>query len=517
MDDHPQRQVHLPHPSSSSRHDHQPHHPHFQAHYRHQQDIHGPLSASVVEGRRAFPFHSSLRSTPLSFSTPAPPSANLSVADILDKYQDANSDFLVSILNAKAKEDERKAEEERYKTEQIKLQSKQLELELAKEKRRGGSPSAARPGYASESSAGHYASTSNSYYNNSSSINNNNNSNSSNNNNNSNNNNPYSPYPSGDGPRSHQPNGGSIHRDHHNSHGPKDTQDYAPSPVRQDMHMLPSPQSRPPVLKINTSVRQYVPQPHSSQRLPPSPRATLPPLPATAPAKSNGRNYNFPPLSTSSAQSSPIGVVDYQSHIPPPVTPKDDLSPTSALSPTQSHNMKRKSIHHDAVMDAVRAKVFRNATASAASGQNQQKKSTSNDSERESTRRKIHHGPTSPEATKRPTELPQPVSAPVSSEPKQQQQQQQQDEYRSVKLEGPLLSSLPLTTSPHSPSPGNVDNRDSNHGANRSGSGSPTSANASFNTRRPSNYSGNKSRPSLSGPTSAEGRDSREIVEAASS
>lgn len=104
MDDHPQRQVHLPHPSS--RLDHPPHHPHFQAHYRHQQDIHGPLSASVVEGRRAFPFHSSLRSTPLSFSTPAPPSANLSVADILDKYQDANSDFLVSILNAKAKEDE---------------------------------------------------------------------------------------------------------------------------------------------------------------------------------------------------------------------------------------------------------------------------------------------------------------------------------------------------------------------------------------------------------------------------
>jgi hypothetical protein len=102
MDDHSQR--HLPHPSS--RLDHPPHHPHFQAHYRHQQDIHGPLSAGVVEGRRAFPFHSSLRSTPLSFSTPAPPSANLSVADILDKYQDANSDFLVSILNAKAKEDE---------------------------------------------------------------------------------------------------------------------------------------------------------------------------------------------------------------------------------------------------------------------------------------------------------------------------------------------------------------------------------------------------------------------------
>lgn len=269
--------------------------------------------------------------------------------------------------------------------------------------------------------------------------------------------------------------------------------------------MLPSPQSRPPVLKINTSVRQYVPQPHSSQRLPPSPRATLPPLPVTTPSKSNGRHYNLPPLSTTSAQSSPIGVVDYQSHIPPPVTPKDDLSPTSALSPTQPHNMKRKSIHHDAVMDAVRAKVFRNASASAASGQNQQRKASSNDSERESTRRKIHHGPTSPEASKRPTDLPQPLSAPASSEPKQQQQQQQ-DEYRPVKLEGPLLSSLPLTTSPHSPSPGNMDNREASHGANRSGSGSPTSANASFNSRRPSN----KVRPSLTGPTSTEGRETVE-------
>ncbi|KAG0274689.1 hypothetical protein BGZ95_009556 [Linnemannia exigua] len=311
-----------------------------------------------------------------------------------------------------------------------------------------------------------------------------------------------------------------MHRDHHKTHGSQDTQDYAPSPVRQDMHMLPSPQSRPPVLKINTSVRHYVPQPHSSQRLPPSPRATLPPLPATAPAKSNGRHYNFPPLSTSSAQSSPIAVLDYQSHIPPPVTPKDDLSPTSALSPTQSQNMKRKSIHHDAVMDAVRAKVFRNASASAASGQNQQKKSVSNDSEREHTRRKIHHGPASPEATKRPTELPQPVSAPTSSsglassEPKHQQQhqqQQQQDEYRPVKVEGGMLSSLPLTTSPHSPSPGNVDSRDSNQGANRSGSGSPTSANALSNSRRPSN----KSRPSLPAPTSAEGRET--VVEGTSS
>ncbi|KAF9930503.1 hypothetical protein FBU30_000397 [Linnemannia zychae] len=484
MDDHPQRQTHMSH--SSSRLDHPPHHPHFQAHYRHQQDIHGPLSAGVVEGRRAFPFHSSLRSTPLSFSTPAPASANLSVADILDKYQDASNDFLVSVLNAKAKEDERKAEEERYKTEQIKLQSKQLELELAKEKRRGGSPPSARSGYVE--SSGHYSS-SNSYYNTS------NNNTSSSNNNGSSNNNSYSPYPSGESLRSHQPNGSSLHRDHL-AHGSQDIQDYAPSPARQDTHMLPSPQGRPPGLKINTSVRQYVPQPQSSQRLPPSPRATLPPLPATAPAKSNGRHYNFPPLSSSSAQSSPIGIVDYQSHIPPPVTPKDDLSPTSTLSPTQSQNMKRKSIHHDAVMDAVRAKVFRNATASAVSGQNQQKKTTSNDSEREQSRRKLHHGPTSPETTKRPVDMPQPVAAPTSgsitasSEPKnrQQQQQQQEDEYKPIKMEGPLLSSLPLSTSPHSPSPGNVDPKDSHYGsANRSGSGSPTSANSSSASRRPTN------------------------------
>ncbi|KAF9090503.1 hypothetical protein BGX23_005938 [Mortierella sp. AD031] len=506
MDDHSQRQAHLPHHSSSSRLDHPPHHPHLQAHYRHQQDIHGPLSAGVVEGRRAFSFHSSLRSTPLSFSTPAPPpSANLSVADILDKYQDANSDFLVSILNAKAKEDERKAEEERYKTEKIKLQSKQLELELAKERRRGVSPSPARPGYAPEPSSGHFSSSSNSYYSTNNSSNNNNN------------NSAYSPYPSGDGPRSHQPNGNGNHRDHHTTHGSQDAQDYVPSPVRQDMHaMLPSPQSRPPVLKINTSVRQYVPQPHSSQRLPPSPLATLPPLPATTPSKSNGRHYNLPPLSTSSAQSSPIGVVDYQSHIPPPITPKDDLSPTSALSPT--NNMKRKSIHHDAVMDAVRAKVFRNASASANGQNQQQKKSSANDSsEREQSRRKLHHGPTSPEATKRPTELPQPMSAPNSGptsastdSSKQRQQQQEQDEYRPIKLEGPLLSSLPLTTSPHSPSPGNVDNnnnRDLNHGASRSGSGSPTSANPS-NSRRTSG----KSRISLSASTSAEGKETVEGV-----
>ncbi|KAF9364605.1 hypothetical protein BGX34_000971 [Mortierella sp. NVP85] len=112
----------------------------MRTYHHHNLDIQGPLSAGVIEGRRAFPsFHGSLphgpRQAPTSTSYP-----NLSVSDILDRYQDANKDFLMTILNAKAKEDERKAEEERYKTEQIRLQSKQLELEMALEKRRGSSP-----------------------------------------------------------------------------------------------------------------------------------------------------------------------------------------------------------------------------------------------------------------------------------------------------------------------------------------------------------------------------------------
>ncbi|KAF9998735.1 hypothetical protein BGZ80_002377 [Entomortierella chlamydospora] len=240
-------------------------HSHFQAQHRHSyhQDIYGPLSAGVIEGgHRAFGFHShplhhpSQPSSSSSFSTtsvaPKPSTSSsrpcLTVADILERYQDASKDFLVSVLNAKAKEDERKAEEERYKTEQIKLQSKQLELDLALEKKRRGSP----------------------------------------------------------------------------------------------------PTGNPP--------------------------------------KASGRHYGLPSLA-SSAQSSPIAVVDFQSHIPPPLTPKEEhVSPTSAISPTL--NLKRKSVHHDAVMDAVRAKVFRNA---AGQGQQQQQRKATTEYERDHVNRRKSH------------------------------------------------------------------------------------------------------------------------------
>ncbi|KAG0361139.1 hypothetical protein BGZ54_009218 [Gamsiella multidivaricata] len=139
----------------------QPHHSHFQVPRRHYsyQDIHGPLSAGVVEGgHRPFAsFHSTPLHHPLHTSSsltaptaaPPPPSAStpsrpsLSVAEILERYHDASKDFLVSVLNAKAKEDERRAEEERYMTERIKLQSKQLDIQLAAERLRGSPPGAA--------------------------------------------------------------------------------------------------------------------------------------------------------------------------------------------------------------------------------------------------------------------------------------------------------------------------------------------------------------------------------------
>ncbi|KAG0199932.1 hypothetical protein BGX28_006878 [Mortierella sp. GBA30] len=139
-------------------------------------------------------------------------------------------------------------------------------------------------------------------------------------------------------------------------------------------HMQPSPQGRPPSLKINTAVRQSYPkQPQHQQAGPNSSRT-----PST-------RHYTLPGLSTSSAQSSPVTNIDYQSHIPPPLTPKDDhVSPTSAHSPAPGQNLKRKSVHHDAVMDAVRAKVLRNA------GQNQQQREQQQQQQQQQQHQHLH-------------------------------------------------------------------------------------------------------------------------------
>ncbi|KAG0266230.1 hypothetical protein BG011_002927 [Mortierella polycephala] len=397
---------------------------------------------------------------PPPVSTGSTSKGSFSVSDILERYQDANKEFIMSVLNAKSKEDERRAEEERYKTEQVKLQSKKLELELAMERRRG-SPPAARsyPSQASESTSNYYGNGSVS-------------------NNNSNNNGSYSQYTS-DGSRSRPSSSKHVHHDHivHT----KESQDRSSSAHQgsqhshMDHHPLPSPQSRPPFLKINTSVRQYHPQSHSSQRLPPSPHSTLPPLPSTAPLpKSSGRPYGLQSLATS-AQSSPVAVIDYQSHIPPPLTPKDDhVSPTSALSPTQGHNMKRKSVNHDAVMDAVRAKVMRNAAGQQL--QQQQKRSAA-ESEREQAnsnhghiRRKTQHATTSPDIPRKNIDALLSVASVSSSETRQ-------DDTREGKAENTLKSA-----SPPSPTNGNMENNGT--GGNRSRSSSPFSGSIA-KSRRP--------------------------------
>ncbi|GJJ78875.1 hypothetical protein EMPS_11234 [Entomortierella parvispora] len=492
-------------PASAQRthHQHQ-HHAHFQvqhrhplSHHHHHQDYHGPLSAGVVEGgHRAFPsFHGSLRdpypyslhhshsqtfapssstnSNSASTSTAPVPSTSgssaktLSVADILERYQDASKDFLVTVLNAKAKEDERKAEEERYRTEQVKLQSKQLELELV-EKRRGSPPAGNRP-YSVQFSESHGPSSASPYYRGSYN---------------------HSYTPTSEIPRSSKH---TLH-EHHHEHHPHDTQDHTSSShakqqqqqqqqQHQDQHsMQQSPQGRP-FLKINTSFRQYQPQPHSSQRLPPSPaHTTLPPLPATNPGpKSSNRHYGLSTMTTS-AQSSPVAVLDYQSHIPPPFTPKEDqqTSPTSAMSPTQGQNLKRKSINHDAIMDAVRAKVLRNA------GQNQQQKKAAEQqaAEREHAngRRKTHHGSTghSPE---RPKKYAESLATVPESEATRS------DDLRKVKIEGSLMASLPLTATtsvspPISPESRSHQEESNSHPSSRSRSSSPPPLSSKPQARR---------------------------------
>ncbi|KAG0348816.1 hypothetical protein BG004_004075 [Podila humilis] len=487
MVDHPTHST-LPYPSqqrqqqhSSSSHSSHSSHYHppprsYRPYSHYNQDIQGPLSAGVIEGHRAFPsFHGSFHShhplqsssLPLSSSTgsvrdasgqsstsalthnqssaPASSSSkNMSVSDILERYQDASKDFLVSVLNAKAKEDERKAEEERYKTEQIKLQSKQLELELAMEKRRGSPPtatgkltilqkqlSAGRALYpAAEASNGHYSASGSAY---------------------------YSAYPSYSSSDKH-------HHHDHIVHTPQDSQDHP-----QSAHV------RPP---YSSQQQQQQQQQHASQRQPHSPHSNLPPLPGPNSSKGSGRHYGLPTLSNTSAQSSPVTMVDYQSHIPPPVTPKDDhLSPTSAISPTQSANLKRKSINHDAIMDAVRAKVLRNA------GQNQQREQlkkaageSTQEREQPTSRRKTHHANNSPETPKRPAACA--TNTPASTNPTVQEARLEDKRERDtvkIKQEGPLLSSLPLASVPSSPP--EPSSGASSHSA-RSRSSSPTSAKA---------------------------------------
>ncbi|KAF9943917.1 hypothetical protein BGZ70_005257, partial [Mortierella alpina] len=154
--------------------------------------------------------------------------------------------------------------------------------------------------------------------------------------------------------------------------------------------------------------------------------------------------------------------VDYQSHIPPPLTPKEEhVSPTSALSPTTPLNSKRKSVNHDAVMDAVRAKVMRNAA-----GHSQQKRAAAAEAEREmgpqSGRRKTHHGVVSPETPRRTVDS-NPITSPGT--------ESRQEERREGRTDPGGLSSLrEEEASPRSPSSGNTEN---GHGSNRSRSVSP--------------------------------------------
>lgn len=105
----------------------------------------------------------------------------------------------------------------------------------------------------------------------------------------------------------------------------------------------------------------------NSQRIPPSP-STQSPVSSKPSASTSGRHHILHPFRSSSAQSSPVTSVDMQSQIPQPLSPDEYASPTSA-TPSGS-GLKRKSINHDEVMDAIRAKVLRNAAA----GQSQQQK-----------------------------------------------------------------------------------------------------------------------------------------------
>ncbi|KAG0065713.1 hypothetical protein BGZ89_007993 [Linnemannia elongata] len=358
----------------------------------HQDNRQGPYSAGVIEDRRAFPMFrgsgSSSNNATNSNSnsnggrTFAHPSSSftsrgsssttsrtLTISDILERFSAAPEEFVMTVLNAKAKEDELKAEEERYKTEVLKLESRKLDISLAMEKRQT-SPPAGRS-YASsstaESSVSMHAPPAGNFHHG------------------------YSTYSTPAQPSMQV----DTARSHYSGTGHQDAQEQAPQQQQKTSHdqaKLPStPPSRPAPPRIDTAARQgnslqqqhqakrqqqqqqiqrhIQQQQHStsnSQRVPSSP-STQSPVSSKPSASTSGRHHILHPFRSSSAQSSPVTNVDMQSQIPQPLSPDEYASPTSA-TPSGS-GLKRKSINHDEVMDAIRAKVLRNAAA----GQQQQK------------------------------------------------------------------------------------------------------------------------------------------------
>ncbi|KAF9907887.1 hypothetical protein EC991_010400 [Linnemannia zychae] len=379
--------------------------PHTQRIYR--QDTQGPYSAGVIEDRRAFPSFRGSGSNisnnngnsnsgrmglhQLSSSSSRGSSSSsrgLSISDILERFSASPEEFVITVLNAKAKEDELKTEEERYKTEVLKLQSRQLDISLAMEKRRK-SPPAGRS-YATstaESGLAMHAPPGGNFRHG------------------------YSAYPTPAQPdkssdssntRSHYAASGhqDTHEQQHRHQTAHDQADVPLSPTRR-----PSPPMIDTVARHSSSRQQQLQQlqqqqhqqavafqqqqliqqhqlkkqqgqqrqqlqvsTSSSQRKPPSPSTTQSPVSGKPSASISGRHHPLHPLRTASAQSSPVTNVDMQSQIPRPLSPDEYASPTSA-TPSGS-GLKRKSINHDEVMDAIRAKVLRNA----ASGLSQQQK-----------------------------------------------------------------------------------------------------------------------------------------------
>ncbi|KAF9101699.1 hypothetical protein BGX29_005338 [Mortierella sp. GBA35] len=413
------------------------------------QDNQGPFSAGVIEDRRAFPIfrssqpqqqqpqqrqqhqHTFLRQASISHGpTTATTTASrtLSIADILERYSASPEEFVITVLNAKAKEDERKAEEERYKTEKVKLQSRQLDLNLALEKRRR-SPPIGRS-YATSTADSTLAvqhapsSTGNNFHQGY----------------------PTSAHPTSSSGQPIMTVDNNSTRSHYGGNGPQDTQEQS----QQDQPDTPtSPPNRRTSLRINTAVRQghsrqqqqhyqqqlqqqqqaqkhhqtlvmqqqHMIQPqikqqaqHQQRQQPHSPHphgsaSMQGPGSRRASVSTSGRLHGFSTFLSSSAQSSPVTIVDMQSQIPQPLSPMDEYaSPTSATP--SGFSLKRKSINHDAVMDAVRAKVLRNAAA----GQNQQREQPLRKPNSDSSgRRKAHplnssNNSSSPDRPKKPAQ-----------------------------------------------------------------------------------------------------------------